>query len=174
MERWRGKDFASLLRQSLVQKQPVMRGMLKCFRSIVFLGQVVQIEVGLLSSGLSVCRSVLRAEGKTLQYFHVTSTLANCVWRCSNILPQFMWMNSVFTAFSWVSETYWVLQYFHMTSTPANCLWRCSNILPPSYMYSIYNTFTWLPPCAATTPSSTWIESEQGHVFKIQCQRGNC
>ena len=44
----RGKDFASLLRQSLVQKQPVMRGMLKCFRSIVFLGQVVQIEVGLL------------------------------------------------------------------------------------------------------------------------------
>ena len=86
----RGKDFASLLRQSLVQKQPVMRGMLKCFRSIVFLGQVVQIEVGLLSSGLSVCRSVLRAEGKTLQYFHVTSTLANCVFRCSNFLPQFM------------------------------------------------------------------------------------
>ena len=89
---WRGErqDFASLPRQSLVQKQPVMRGMLKCFRSIVFLGQVVQIEVGLLSSGLSVCRSVLRAEGKTLQYFHVTSTLANCVFRCSNILPQFM------------------------------------------------------------------------------------
>ena len=86
----RGKDFASLLRQSLVQKQPVMRGMLKCFRSIVFLGQVVQIEVGLLSSGLSVCRSVLRAEGKTLQYFHVTSTLVNWVFRCSNILPQLM------------------------------------------------------------------------------------
>ena len=84
------QSLASLPRQSLVQKQPVMRGMLKCFRSIVFLGQVVQIEVGLLSSGLSVCRSVLRAEGKTLQYFHVTSTLANCVFRCSNILPQFM------------------------------------------------------------------------------------
>ena len=86
----RGTDFASLPRQSPVQKQPVMRGMSKCFRPIVFLGQVVQIEVGLLSSGLSVCRSVLRAEGKTLQYFHVTSTLANCVFRCSNILPQFM------------------------------------------------------------------------------------
>ena len=83
----RGTDFASLPRRSLVQKQPVMRGMSKCFRSIVFLGQVVQIEVGLLSSGLSVCRSMLRAEGKTLQYFHVTPTLANCVFRCSNILP---------------------------------------------------------------------------------------
>ena len=99
---WRGEDFASLPRRSLVQKQPVMRGMSKCFRSIVFLGQVVQIEVGLLWSGLSVCRSVLRARpSNTFTWLPLLPTVCLGVQIFCHIH-----MYCVFAAFPLISETY--------------------------------------------------------------------